>query len=41
LLAGRETEIDLDARGWFNAVTREMDHLGEIGTATLGFVADS
>jgi len=40
LLAGRETEIDLDARGWFNAVTREMDHLGEIGTATLGFVAD-
>jgi hypothetical protein len=40
LLAGRETEIDLDARGWFNAVTREMDHLGEIGTAALGFVGD-
>ena len=38
LLAGRESEIDLDARGWFNAVTREMDHLGEIGTAALGFV---
>jgi len=40
LLVGRETEIDLDARGWFNAVTREMDHLGEIGTAALGFVGD-
>jgi hypothetical protein len=40
LLAGRETEIDLDARGWFNAVTREMDQLGEIGTAALGFVGD-
>jgi hypothetical protein len=40
LLAGREAEIDLDARGWFNAVTREMDHLGEIGTAALGFVGD-
>jgi hypothetical protein len=40
LLAGRETEIDLDARGWFNAVTREMDHLGEIGTAALGFIGD-
>ena len=39
VLAGREGEIDLDARGWFNAVSREMDHLGEIGTATLGFVA--
>jgi len=38
LLAGRE--IDVDARGWFNAVTREMDHLGEIGTAALGFVGD-
>jgi hypothetical protein len=38
LLAGRESEIDLDARGWFNTVTREMDHLGEIGTAALGFV---
>ena len=38
LLSGRESEIDLDARGWFNAVTREMDHLGEIGTAALGFV---
>ncbi|HEY7376597.1 MAG TPA: nitrate- and nitrite sensing domain-containing protein [Polyangia bacterium] len=40
LLAGRETEIDVDARGWFNAVSREMDHLGEIGTAALGFVGD-
>jgi len=40
LLTGRETEIDVDARGWFNAVSREMDHLGEIGTATLGFVGD-
>jgi len=38
VLGGRETEIDLDARGWFNAVSREMDHLGEIGTAALGFV---
>jgi hypothetical protein len=40
LLAGRETEIDVDARGWFNAVSREIDHLGEIGTAALGFVGD-
>ena len=40
LLAGRESEIDLDARGWFNVVSREMDHLGEIGTAALGFVGD-
>ncbi|HXT99912.1 MAG TPA: nitrate- and nitrite sensing domain-containing protein [Polyangia bacterium] len=40
LLAGRETEIDVDARGWFTAVSREMDHLGEIGTAALGFVGD-
>jgi len=40
LLAGRETEIDVDARGWFNVVTREMDQLGEIGTAALGFVGD-
>jgi hypothetical protein len=40
LLAGREAEIDVDARGWFNTVTREMDHLGEIGTAALGFVGD-
>jgi len=40
LLAGRETEIDVDARGWFNVVSREMDHLGEIGTAALGFVGD-
>jgi hypothetical protein len=40
LLAGRETEIDVDARGWFNVVSREMDHLGEIGTAALGFVSD-
>jgi hypothetical protein len=40
LLTGRETEMDVDARGWFNVVTREMDHLGEIGTAALGFVGD-
>jgi len=40
LLAGREAEIDVDARGWFNVVSREMDHLGEIGTAALGFVSD-
>jgi hypothetical protein len=40
LLAGRETEIDVDARGWFNVVSREMDNLGEIGTAALGFVGD-
>jgi hypothetical protein len=40
LLNGRETEIDVDARGWFNAVSREIDHLGEIGTAALGFVGD-
>jgi hypothetical protein len=40
LLSGRETEIDVDARGWFNVVSREMDHLGEIGTAALGFVGD-
>jgi hypothetical protein len=40
LLAGREAEIDLDARGWFNAVTREMEQFGEIGTAALGFVGD-
>ena len=40
LLNGRETEIDVDARGWFNVVSREMDHLAEIGTAALGFVGD-
>jgi hypothetical protein len=40
LLTGRETEIDVDARGWFTAVSREMDHLAEIGTAALGFVSD-
>jgi hypothetical protein len=40
LLAGRDDEIDIDARGWFNVVSREMDHLGEIGTAALGFVGD-
>jgi hypothetical protein len=40
LLAGRDDEIDVDARGWFNIVSREMDHLGEIGTAALGFVGD-
>jgi nitrate/nitrite sensing protein len=40
LLSGRETEIDVDARGWFNVISREMDQLGDIGTAALGFVSD-
>jgi hypothetical protein len=41
LLAGRETELGLDARAWFNVISHEMDHMGEIGTAALGMVGDS
>jgi hypothetical protein len=38
LLTGRETELGIDARGWFAAISHEMDHMGEIGTAALGMV---
>jgi hypothetical protein len=40
LLAGRETELDLDARGWFTLVSRNMDLLGEIGGVALGLVGE-
>ncbi|HVV51771.1 MAG TPA: nitrate- and nitrite sensing domain-containing protein [Polyangia bacterium] len=39
ILAGREDETDLDARGWFNLTSRKIDLLGEVGAATLGLVA--
>ena len=38
LLSGRETELGIDARAWFNVISHEMDHMGEIGTAALGLV---
>ena len=38
ILAGREDEIDLDARGWFNLTSRKIELLGEVGVATLGLV---
>jgi methyl-accepting chemotaxis protein len=41
LLSGRETELDLDARGWFTLVSRNMDLLGEIGGVALGLVGDT
>jgi Nitrate and nitrite sensing len=41
ILAGREGETDLDARGWFNLTSRKIDLLGEVGVATLGLVAAS
>ena len=40
LLTGRETELDLDARGWFTLVSRNMDLLGEIGGVALGLVGE-
>jgi hypothetical protein len=39
ILAGREEEIALDARGWFNLASRKIELLGEIGAATLGLMA--
>jgi hypothetical protein len=39
ILAGREAETDLDARGWFNLTSRKIELLGEVGVATLGLVA--
>ena len=39
ILAGREDETDLDARGWFNLTSRKMDQLAEVSAATLGLVA--
>jgi hypothetical protein len=39
ILAGREGETDLDARGWFNLTSRKIDLLAEVGVATLGLVA--
>ncbi len=41
ILAGREDETDLDARGWFNLTSRKIDLLDEVGVATLGLVAAS
>jgi len=41
ILAGREDETDLDARGWFNLTSRKMELLGEVGLATLGLIAGS
>jgi hypothetical protein len=41
ILAGREDETDLDARGWFNLTSRKIELLGEVGLATLGLVAGS
>jgi len=41
ILAGREDETDLDARGWFNLTSRKIDLLDEVGLATLGVVAGS
>jgi hypothetical protein len=38
ILAGREEETDLDARGWFNLTSRKIELLGEIGVATIGLV---
>jgi Nitrate and nitrite sensing len=39
ILAGREDETDLDARGWFNLTSRKIEQLAEVSTATLGLVA--
>lgn len=39
ILAGREDETDLDARGWFNLTSRKIELLGEVGLTTLGLVA--
>jgi hypothetical protein len=41
ILAGREDETDLDARGWFNLTSRKIELLDEVGLATLGLVAVS
>ena len=41
ILAGREDETDLDARGWFNLTSRKIDLLDEVSLATLGLVAAS
>jgi hypothetical protein len=41
ILAGREDETDLDARGWFNLTSRKIELLDEVGLATLGLVAAS
>jgi Nitrate and nitrite sensing len=41
ILAGRQDETDLDARGWFNLTSRKIELLGEVGVATLGLVAAS
>jgi hypothetical protein len=39
ILAGREDETDLDARGWFNLTSRKIEQLAEVSAATLGLVA--
>ena len=41
ILAGREDETDLDARGWFNLTSRKIELLDEVSLATLGLVAAS
>jgi len=41
ILAGRQDETDLDARGWFNLTSRKIELLDEVGLATLGVVAGS
>jgi nitrate/nitrite sensing protein len=38
ILAGRERELDLDARTWFQLASRKINLLGEIGVATLDLV---
>ena len=39
ILAGREDETDLDARGWFNLRSRKIELLAEVGVATLRLIA--
>jgi hypothetical protein len=41
ILAGREDETDLDARGWFNLTSRKIEQLAEVSAATLGLVVSS
>jgi hypothetical protein len=41
ILAGRQDETDLDARGWFNLTSRKIELLDEVGLATLGLIAAS
>jgi hypothetical protein len=38
ILSGRESELDVDARGWFAIASRQMDLLGEVGGVALNLV---